>query len=91
MKIQEILGLSISLEKVLKCRPSSKEFKEIKRIKEAIERADNLSNENKEMERRLADCNEELQYARMEINNMKTKHGQQVGNYKKTIEQLKET
>lgn len=90
VKIQEILGLSITLERVLTCRPSSKEFKEIKRIKEAIERADNLTIENKDMERRMVSLNEDLSFYKHEINSLKEKHGQQVINYKKTIDQLKE-
>lgn len=42
------------------------------------------------MERRMNALNEELSIAKLELNNFKQKHGQQVVNYKKTIDQLKE-
>lgn len=90
MKLQEILGFDITMEKILACKPNTKEYNNIKKLKETRERSETLTLENSDMERRMKAMQEDVEFTRLEMNHLKQKHAQQVSAYNKKLDELKE-
>jgi uncharacterized coiled-coil DUF342 family protein len=90
VKLQEILGLEFTMEKILDCKPNTKEFNNIKKLKETRSRADTLSTEMVDMERKLEQMQQEVDFGKFEINQMKQKHSKQITSNSKKLEELKE-
>lgn len=80
----------MTVEKILNAKPNTKEFNDIKKLRETRERAETLSRENTEIERRMDQMREELELERKEFNAMKEKHSRQVINFNKKIESMKD-
>lgn len=80
----------MSVEKILNAKPNTREFNDIKKLRETRERAETLARENTDMERRMEQMREELELERKEFNGTKEKHSRQVLNFNKKIEKMKE-
>lgn len=59
--------MDIAIDRILNCKPNTREYNEIKKLKETRERAETLVQENSEMERRVNDMRNELDEAHKEV------------------------
>ena len=78
------------MEKILACKPNTKEYNNIKKLKETREISETLKLENSDMERRMKSMQEDLEFTQHEMNHIKIKHAQQINTYNKKLEELKE-
>lgn len=62
----------------------------IKKLKESRERAETLASENTDLERRVHQLQDELEYEKKETQRLKEKQAQQVLNLNRKLDKLKE-
>lgn len=89
VKLQEILGLNMSIDAVLNCKPNTKEANNIKKLRETRERAETLENENSELVKKMEKMRYDLDENNKELQSMKEKHSQQILNVSRKMDQLK--
>lgn len=68
------LGIELSLDQIVRAKPNSKEMQQVKYHREAMERAETLFKNNKELERKVENLETELDENRLEMNQLQEKY-----------------